>query len=152
MSLEPSGSLVLDTSVVIKWFRTRNGGEVLQEQALELRRAYLDGRLLIYVPDLLIYEMANALRYKPDMNESKVQQALQSLFGMGIVIERIDPEVIGGAVDIAYFYGVTVYDAVFVALAGQLQAGLVTADGELAQKLHSIPYIHHLADLTLETE
>lgn len=144
MSFEPSGSVVLDTSVVIKWFRRY---EVLQEQALELRRAYLDGRLFIHVPDLLIYEIANVLRYKPDMNETKVQQALQSLFGVRIGIERIGSEVIGRAVEIAYTYGVTVYDAVFVALAEQLEADFITVDGKLVQKLHDIPYVYHLADL-----
>ncbi len=33
------GPVVLDTSVVIKWFRQ---GEVLAEQAVALREAYLD--------------------------------------------------------------------------------------------------------------
>jgi hypothetical protein len=36
------GPVVLDTSVVIKWFRQ---GEVLASQALALRDAYLDGRI-----------------------------------------------------------------------------------------------------------
>ena len=57
MNSEPPGSVVLDSSVVIKWFRRY---EVPQEQALELRQAYLDGHLFIHVPDLLIYEIARA--------------------------------------------------------------------------------------------
>ena len=36
------GPVVLDTSVVIKWFRQ---GEVLAGQALQLRDDYLDGRI-----------------------------------------------------------------------------------------------------------
>jgi predicted nucleic acid-binding protein len=143
MSLELSGHVVLDTSVVIKWFRRY---EELREQALELRQAYLDGHLLIHVPDLLIYEIANVLRYKPDMNQGKVQQVLQSLFDMGIVINRIGPKVIGRAVEIAYSYDVTVYDAAFVALAKRLEADFITADEKLIQKLHNVPYVHHLAD------
>lgn len=143
MSLELSGPVVLDSSVVIKWFRRY---EELREQALELRQAYLDGRLLIYVPDLLIYEIANVLRYKPDMNQGKVQQVLQSLFDMGIVINRIGPEVIERAVEIAYSYDVTVYDAAFIALAERLEADFITADEKLIRKLHNVPYVHHLAD------
>ena len=144
MSFEPSGSVVLDSSVVIKWFRRY---EVLREQALELRQAYLDERLFIHVPDLLIYEIANVLRYKPDMNDTKVQQALQSLFDMKIGIEHIEPEATARVVEIAYSYGVTVYDAAFVALAEQLEADFITVDEELLQKLHGIPYAYHLADL-----
>lgn len=136
-------SVVLDSSVVIKWFRRY---EALRKQALELRRAYLNGHLFIHVPDLLIYEIANVLRYKPDMNEAKVRQALQSLFDMGIGIEHIGTELIGRTVGIAYSYGVTVYDAAFVALAEQLKADLITVDVELTQRLHDIPYVYHLCN------
>ncbi|MBI3990208.1 MAG: PIN domain-containing protein [candidate division NC10 bacterium] len=67
--------VVFDSSVVIKWFRK---SEAFQEQALSLHQTYLNGSLTIYVPDLLIYELANVLRSKPDMNWTKVQQALHS--------------------------------------------------------------------------
>jgi len=144
MSFELPSSVVLDSSVVIKWFRRY---EVLREQALQLRQAYLDGHLFIHVPDLLIYEIANVLRYKPDMDETKVQQALQSLFDMRIGIEHIEPEATARAVEMAYSYDITVYDTVFVALAEQLEADFITVDGELLQKLHNIPYVHHLAGL-----
>lgn len=127
--LKRAGSIVLDSSVVMKWFRK---SEALREQALQLRQAYLDGSLALYVPDLLIYEIANVLRYKPDMNPTKVQQALHSLFEMGIRIERITPEVIGRAIAIAYSYDVTVYDAAFVALAENVGAALITADQKLS--------------------
>ena len=145
MNFEPPGSVVLDSSVVIKWFRRY---EVLWEQALELRQAYLDGHLFIHVPDLLIYEIANVLRHKSDMNQTKVQQVLQSLFDMRIGIEHIGPEAILRAVEIAYSYGVTVYDAAFVVLAEQLEADFITVDEELVQRLRDIPYVYHLADLT----
>jgi len=145
MSFAPSDCVVLDSSVIIKWFRRH---EALREQALELRQAYLDGRIVIHVPDLLIYEIANVLRYKPDMNETKVQQALQSLFDIRIGVEHINSEAIGEAVSIAYSYDVTVYDAIFVALAKRLESHFITADGKLVQKLCNITYIHHLTDLT----
>jgi hypothetical protein len=45
-----------DASVVIKWFRQ---GEVLAEQAVALREAYLDGQIEVTVPSLLTYELAN---------------------------------------------------------------------------------------------
>jgi predicted nucleic acid-binding protein len=144
MSFILSGHKVLDSSVVIKWFR---GHEILGEQALELRQAYLDGRVFIHVPDLLVYEIANVLRYKPDMNRTKVQQALQSLFDMGIWIEYIGSEMIEAAVEIAYACDITVYDAAFVALASQLEVDFITADQELVRKLHDTRRVYHLADL-----
>ena len=140
-----SSAVVVDSSVVIKWFRRY---EELREQALKLRQAYLDGQLFIHVPALLIYEVANVLRYKADMSKSKVQQALQSLFDMGIGIEYINPKAVEKAVEIAYSYDVTIYDATFVALAWQLDISFITADQKLARKLHAISYVHDLADLT----
>lgn len=145
MSFRPSGPVVLDSSVIIKWFRKH---EPLQEQALELRRAYLDGSLFIHVPDLLIYEIANVLRYKPDMDQAKVRQATQSLFDMQIEIDYTGPKIMGNVIEMAYSYDVTVYDAAFVALAEQLEAHFITADEGLAQKLHGVHYVYQLSDLS----
>lgn len=55
-----------------------------------------------YVPDLLIYEIANVLRYKPDLDRAQVQQALESLYDMQIKIEDITAGVIRRAIEIAY--------------------------------------------------
>ena len=77
------GSVVLDTSVVIKWFRQ---GEVLADQSLALRKAYLDGQIEITVPSLLAYELTNVLRYKGDLTTGQVQDAVQSLFDMRFVL------------------------------------------------------------------
>ncbi len=50
---------VLDSSVIIKWFSE----EEETKKALELREKYINGEIVIAVPDLLVYEIANALRY-----------------------------------------------------------------------------------------
>lgn len=144
MNSTPSDRVVLDSSVIIKWFR-RN--EVLQEQALELRQIYLDGRISIHVPELLIYEIANVLRHKSDMDRSKVQQALQSLFDMQIGIEHINPEMMERVINIAYSNNITVYDAIFVTLAEHLEADFITVDERLLQKLLNIPYAYHLTNI-----
>ncbi len=141
MIYKPSHSVILDSSVVIKWFRRY---EILYKQAIELRQSYLDGDLFIIVPDILIYEIANVLRHKPDMNPSKVQQAVQSLFDMGIEIQHIGLDIIEKGITIAYIYDITVYDAAFVAFAESLEIDLITADEKLVQKLNNFPNIHYL--------
>lgn len=137
-------SVVLDSSVVVKWFCK---DEILRGKALQLRQAYLDGHLTICVPHLLPYEIANVLRYKPDLNQTQVQRALQSLYDMQLQIESITAEVIRRTVDIAYSYDVTIYDAIFVALAEHLRIDFITVDEKLVQKLKNISYVHYLADL-----
>lgn len=50
---------VLDSSVIIKWFSEEEDTDI----ALSLRERNINGELMIAVPDLSLYEVANALRY-----------------------------------------------------------------------------------------
>jgi predicted nucleic acid-binding protein len=141
------GDVVLDTSVVIKWFRQ---GEVLAGPSLALRDAYLDGQIVVSVPSLLAYELANVLRYKGDLTTSQVQEAVQSLFDMGLGLIPPLSSVMRRAVEIAHTCDTTVYDAAFAALAESLDAVFVTADEKLARKLGTLPCVRFLRDIDLE--
>jgi len=136
--------VVPDTSVVIKWFRQ---GEVLADQALALRAAYVDGRLVMSVPVLLAYELANVLRYKNDLTTIQVSEAVQSLFDMGMVWVSPSAEVMRRAAEIAREFGITVYDAAFVAVAESVDAVMITADERLAEGLARLSFVRHLGDL-----
>ena len=125
---------VLDTSVLLKWFRQ---GEVLADRALALRDAYLEGRISIAVPSLVAYEVTNVLRYKNDMATDQVQQAVRSLFDMNRTVE------------IARAHDTTVYDAAFAALAESLDASFITADETLARRLETFSFVYPLGDVQL---
>jgi len=60
-----TGAVVPDSSVVLKWFRRAEAG---LEQAEALRQAHLEGQIVFIVPDLLLYEIANVLRFKSDLS------------------------------------------------------------------------------------
>jgi predicted nucleic acid-binding protein len=143
------GLVVLDTSVVIKWYRQ---GEILAEKALALRDAYLNGRMMITLPSLLAYELANLLRYKSDFSTEQVQDAVRSLFDMQMTWVLPAAEVIERAVEMARTYEATVYDATFAALAETLEATFITADGRLDEKLEAFPFVHFLGDPDLPEE
>ena len=68
-----------------------------------------------------------------------------SLYDMEIRTVEISQEVIKGAIDFAYFYDITVYDAVFVAMAEYLKVPFITADEKLSQKLGKASYVHHIS-------
>ena len=53
--------IILDASVAIKWFTE----ETSHEKAKKFRERFLDGKINIIVPDLILYEIANALRFNP---------------------------------------------------------------------------------------
>jgi predicted nucleic acid-binding protein len=137
-------SVLLDSSVVIKWFRQ---SEIWRDAAILLRQEYLNGRLIIYIPDLLIFEIANVLRYKPDLNRLQVQEALLSLFDLQIAIVAISKEVITKAIDLAYSQDLTIYDAAFVAMSLNLNVPFITADEKLIQKLSGFSNVQHISTL-----
>jgi predicted nucleic acid-binding protein len=56
--MERGSMSVLDPSVVLKWFVN----EADSGQALKLREEFYAGEREIVVPDLLLFEIANALR------------------------------------------------------------------------------------------
>jgi predicted nucleic acid-binding protein len=136
--------MVLDTSVVIKWFRQ---GENLATPALALRTGYLDGRIQFSVPTLLAYELTNVLRYKEDLATGQVEEAVQSLFDMGLAWISPSAATMRRAAVIARESDATVYDTTFAALAESLQATFVTADERLVHHLTAWPFVRFLGDL-----
>lgn len=51
---------VLDASVILKWFLKEEDSE----KAIDLKTEIIQGNLLVILPDLILYEISNALRYK----------------------------------------------------------------------------------------
>ena len=137
--------LVLDTSVVIKWFRQ---GEILADRALALRAAYVEGRVQVSVPTLLAYELTNVLRYKEDLTTPQVEEAVQSVFDMGLVWVAPTAAVMRRAAAIARRSDGTVYDATFAACAESLEATFITADERLAHRFAEWPFVCFLGDAT----
>jgi predicted nucleic acid-binding protein len=139
---------VLDTSVVLKWFS--EFGENDLPQAIQLRQALLEGSVLLTVPELLFYELSNALRYNPSLSSKDVQEALDSVIDMGLVVKGVDKRVMADAISIAFKYGVTVYDAYFLALSRIERKPLIIADYKFAEKVKASKEILRLSDLTSE--
>lgn len=138
--------VVPDTSVVIKWYRQ---GENLTGQALALRERYLDGQIELSVPTLLGYELANVLRYKEHLATDQVEEAVQSLFDLGLEWVPISASTMRRAVVIARESGATVYDATFAAVAESLHAVFVTADERLVRRLAAWPFVLFLGDIEI---
>ena len=52
---------VIDASVVIKWFSESNEDDLIKAELL--RNDYLDRKIYLIAPDILISEISNALSY-----------------------------------------------------------------------------------------
>ena len=124
---------VLDSSVIIKWFSSRDEQDL--DAALALRSEAISGTVVMAVPDLLFYEVANALRHNPSFTALDVALAVQTLHDLEFEVHTPDAGLVRRSVEMAYENGVTVYDSCFLALAEKLDIPFVTADYRFVMKL-----------------
>ncbi len=138
-------SYVLDTSVVIKWFSEHDEDD--QEKALILREQILEGNCLITIPELLFYELANALKHNPRFDANDVRDAVNSVIDMHFDIKGMDLETMDTAIDIAFKFNVTVYDAYFLSLSQRENKPFLTADYRFAERVRRAKNIVRLMEL-----
>ncbi len=131
--MERTEKVVVDASVVVKWYNA----EDYTENALALRGDYASRRLDLMAPYLMVYEVGNSLRYNPDFGADDVTSALHNLLAMQINLIPLDEEVSELAVNFAYKFGITVYDAAYLAIAEKEKAPFYTADEKLLLKIET---------------
>ncbi len=118
--------IVIDSSVAVKWFSE----EEKTTEALALRNAHVEKRTTILTTPLLTCEVANALRYKPDFNLERFTRAMNYLLKLHLHETAADERLLSRSGEIAFKSGVTIYDAIPVALAVLTKTTCITADRE----------------------
>jgi predicted nucleic acid-binding protein len=134
--------IVLDASVIVKWFSE----EEYTDKALEIRERIRMGEESVIVPDLLLYELANAMRYNPSLDANDVRDALASIFDMDMNIITPVPEIINSAIMLAFEYNISIYDAFYIALAKETELTFFTADRRLYNRVRSLNFIRFIGD------
>lgn len=129
--------LVLDASVIIKWFTQEED----KEKAIELREQFLKGEIEIITPDLILYEILNALRFNTAFKEKDLEDALESILEMDFTITMPISGILDKAIEIAFSKNITFYDAIYVALAYNLNCTFVTADKKLYEKTKDLGFV-----------
>ena len=124
---------VLDASVVLQWFVD----EPYSDKAQALRSRYVRGEIQLAVPDLLLHEVANALRYKPSFTPKLVVESINTIFDMEIDIIAPVGHLMKSAIRIAYDFDITEYDAHYLAIAKDIGYKLITADEKFYRKIES---------------
>jgi len=129
---------VVDASVLVKWFLHQQ--EANRDRALALRNLHISGRSTIFIPQLALLEVLNAIRFSPKAKEEDGETALEALQDLHLETRPPEFDVLRKANAIAWAYKITIYDALYVALAEQVGYPLITADEAMIKKLtgHSI--------------
>ncbi len=134
--------VILDTAVVYKWFAKNEGDSLL---ALNILQKHVNGQEKIIVPELILYELANAWVTKKAIPSAIIKTNLKDLQEAGLGIESSTFDLIAKAVAFAKKYNVTVYDSIYAVLAKEKGCKLITADKKFAEKIN-LPYVKLLED------
>jgi predicted nucleic acid-binding protein len=124
---------VLDASVAVKWaLPARN--ENLAAEALQLLDRYVGGEVDFVVPDVFWAEVGNALwkgTRRQRWNRSEAESFATDIRHRDFTTVS-SSVLLPEALRIAFAYDRSVYDCLYVALAIQSKAELITADERLA--------------------
>jgi len=129
--VERAQVFVIDASVAVKWYASEED----RDRALKVRRDYVEGRIDLVSPALILYEVFNALRYHPGLSPSDVARYVDSLLDMQMDLRLPSEETNGVAAELAVKECISGYDAHYIALAKSMQARLLTSDARLRDRL-----------------
>ncbi|MBI4374620.1 MAG: type II toxin-antitoxin system VapC family toxin [Deltaproteobacteria bacterium] len=128
--------IVVDSSVALKWFREEPGSDLARGLIYEKPSA-------MAAPDLLLYEFCNVLALS-QLSLNEIFEALERLYQLNLQFFIQPAAGFRRAIGLSRQFGISVYDASFVALAESLNIDLVTADQKLARKVNSLPFVYEL--------
>lgn len=125
--------LVVDASVVLKWFVPEIHGDAA--------RRLLGAAHQFLSPDLLFPEVGNAIWKKVRRGELTAEEGQRLAADISsVAVETVSTR--GLTIDahaLAVATGLTVYDAMYLALAVRLKTELITADDELSRTVAAHP-------------
>ena len=123
--------MIIDTSVAVKWFYD----EAETSRALRIFEGIMGHTIRATVPDLLFYEFANVLKTKGKADRIQTDGTLAILHELPWTVIEPNQHFMSHALQVAEQYGISVYDASYVALAFEWEVPLITSDERLAQKV-----------------
>jgi predicted nucleic acid-binding protein len=121
-----STPVVVDSSVAYKWLHAM--GENHVDEAVDLLNKHLAGEVLLVAPSNLSGEVANALRWKPRLTPADVDELLSHLEAIDVQLVDVTYSRLRTATELACRHDLSVYGALFLQLAEELDCPLVTAD------------------------
>jgi predicted nucleic acid-binding protein len=117
--------LVIDTCIAVKWFKC--DGEDSVRQSVELLEQHVGGQVVLCAPAPMPLEVANVLHVS-GLGADEVAESLELLDDLDIDLYPLGIQRLTAACALARTHRLTVYDAVFLELAIELDALLVTTD------------------------
>jgi predicted nucleic acid-binding protein len=124
--------VIVDASVILSAFFP----DEEQEQAQALIRDHVIGHLQLAAPDLLLYEVTNAVlqaRRRERINDEQAEGILSTFEGLGIALKPVGWKQM---LPLALEFGRSAYDAAYLALAEADDQPLMTGDLRMYNAVH----------------
>jgi len=125
--------IVVDSSVVIKWFIT----EPFSEEAHRILEGYQSGKLALLGPDLLNAELGNVVWKKhrfQGLTKTEAEQIVDTFQELAIAFTPT-AELLEEAFRLAIEHKRTVYDTLYVALSVREECPFISADERLVNAI-----------------
>lgn len=116
--------VVLDSSVVVKWFLN----ETDSTKAKELVDKLLAGKIKIFVPEIILLELINSLSLGAKLSKEEIKTAISYFYNLNLIIVTLKRSLIEKTLEIATEFKIASYDAFFMAVADEKRIPLITAD------------------------
>lgn len=132
--------IVLDASVVLKLVLPTEE----REKVIPFIDDHIAGKVIISAPELIYYEIANALVSRSRLPLDKALQGFERIFDLDIETFALGLDEYAASIDFAHRFRITVYDASYISLARRLKCNFVTADSRLWKKVKEFSFVHCL--------
>lgn len=135
----------MDASVVIKWF----ANEEYSKESLLLKEAYVKGVEDLSAPCILPFEVLNGLRYTYALGKKELEEIGKILADFQLTLYDLE-DITRDAVSLSLIYGITLYDASYIALGKVLDQKVYTADEKLLRKVRDLGFVLHIREYRTE--
>lgn len=135
--------------MALKWFLPEAGNS----PADRLLESFLRGELGLHAPDLLLIETASALWRRSvvrrELSSSDAKAIYRDLLTLPLDFQISGP-LASAAFSLAIAHRHSAYDAIYCALAMEMDCEFITADDALVSKLgRELPFIRHLSTVKI---
>ena len=128
--LRKKENIVVDTSVIIKWFFSENE-ENAEASHLILKR-FIHNEIGLITPEIALFELANVVKNKISAEGSEMTgvDIIDRLYNLGIVF-KVTKQMLKNAYIMALAIKESVYDCLFIATAEHFNSKFITDDKKL---------------------
>jgi len=126
-----TSTVVVDASVVVKWFVEEENSD----KAIKVRDKYIEGKIRLIAPEIINFEVLNALYYKRLFSESEIKEISEALDSYSFNLYPLKGKYAEKTIEVAFKNDITIYDASYISLAIMEDTYMYTADEMPTEKL-----------------